>query len=280
MVQTDLNVRFEGPGIADGVPLDDWHNTLQHVQTALRLMVGHLSGNLNQRGRPSNVARQQSMLRLRATKPGSLVAELALVPPSDSQATLENFGPVALETILNWQQGDDPSVPRNVANELTAIGSDLSPETSVVGIGSPHQGRYLEFHRQPRQQPEETTSDEALLHGWLKEVNWDRHTAQLHRGVGRYVALQFSPTLDEDMVQLATQYVSVSGRGTFNADGSWRSVSVERVTAVRASDEPFDLDEFRSVLDHKVFRSADMVTASEPFDVEEFNRVIREGRDA
>lgn len=238
MARTDLNVRFEGPGIADGVPLDDWHNTLQHVQTALRLMVGHLSGNLNQRGRPSNVVRQQSMLRLRATKPGSLVAELALAPPSESQATLENFGPEALETILNWQQGDDPSVPRNVANELTAIGSDLSPETSVVGIGSPHQGRYLEFHRQPRQQPEETTSDEALLHGWLKEVNWDRHTAQLHRGVGRYVALQFSSTLDEDMVQLATQFVSVSGRGTFNADGSWRSVSVERVTAVRASDEP------------------------------------------
>ena len=37
MARTDLNVRFEGPGIADGVPLDDWHNTLQHVQTALRL---------------------------------------------------------------------------------------------------------------------------------------------------------------------------------------------------------------------------------------------------
>ena len=185
-----------------------------------------------------------------------------------------------METILNWQQGDDPSVPPNVANELTPIGSDLSPETSVVGIGSPDQGRYLEFHRQPRQQPEETTSDEALLHGWLKEVNWDRHTAQLHRGVGRYVALQFSSTLDENMVQLATQFVSVSGRGTFNADGSWRSVSVERVTAVRASDEPFDLDEFRSVLDHKVFRGADMVIASEPFDVEEFNRIIREGRDA
>ena len=90
MARTDLNVRFDGPGVADGVPLDDWHNTLQHVQTALRLMVGYLSGNPNQRGRPSNVVRQQSMLRLRTTKPGSLVAELALAPPSESQATLEN----------------------------------------------------------------------------------------------------------------------------------------------------------------------------------------------
>ena len=62
--------------------------------------------------------------------------------------------------------------------------------------------------------------DRAFVHGWMKEVNWDRRTAQLHRSVGNYIQLRFDAAHDGDMLLLATQYVEVSGQGRFNQ--RWR----------------------------------------------------------
>ena len=38
-----------------------------------------------------------------------------------------------------------------------------------------------------------TDTEEALLTGWLKEVNWHRGAAQLHDSAGSYVSLRFDP---------------------------------------------------------------------------------------
>ena len=283
MAQTELNVTFEGPGVDSGVPLDDLQKTLQHVQRALRLMVGHFAGIEHKRGRPSKMFRQQSMLRLCAIYPGPLVAELILSPPTDPQRHQENYGQRALNRILNWQ-AEDESFPEAVANELHAISSDLSPDVSVVRLGEPYNGRFVEFRRTLRRtKRDQMVVDQvegALLHGWLKEVNWDRRTAQLHRSVGNYVQLRFDAAHGEDILRLATQYVEVRGQGKFTNDGDWHTVHVNRISETRSWREPFDLDEFLNDPNPKMFDPEKIVTASEPFDVDEFVGIIHEGRDA
>ena len=47
-------------------------------------------------------------------------------------------------------------------------------------------------------------AERALLHGWLKEVNWDKGTAQLHDVLGGYTRLAFDSALSLDMPRLAT----------------------------------------------------------------------------
>ena len=120
----------------------------------------------------------------------------------------------------------------------------------------------------------------ARLQGWLKAVNWDRRTAQLHDYAGGYVRLRFRRALDDEMRRLATQYVEVRGQGELNERDKWTLVQVEEVLETRSHSEPFDLDAFLKTPNPKRFVPAKMVTASEPFDVDEFNRTIREAREA
>ena len=279
MTETGLNVTFEGPGMDSGVPLEYLQKTLQHVQRALRLMVGHLADVEQKRGRPSEVLRQQSMLRLRATYPGSLVTELVLSPSNDThRSQQQTYGQRALNRILDWQ-AEDESFPETVADELRAISSDLSPDVSAVRLGDPHNGRFVEFRRTERGQPVADRVEGALVNGWLKEVNWNKRTAQLHRSVGNYVQLRFDATHDGDMLRLATQYVEVRGQGRFNNDGDWTTVHVKRISGTRSGREPFDLDEFLNDPNPNIFNPEKVVTASEPFDVDEFVGIIHEGRD-
>ena len=119
----------------------------------------------------------------------------------------------------------------------------------------------------------------ALLHGWLKEVNWDKGTAQLHDVLGGYTRLVFDSALSLDMQRLATQFVEVRGSGRLDADDDWTSVHVEGISGTPSGREPFDLDAVVNDPNPKLFDPDRMVTAREPFDVDEFVRVIHEGRD-
>ena len=283
MAQAGLNVTFEGRGVESGVPLEDLQKTLQHVQRALRIMVGKLAGIEHKLGRPSKMLRQESMLRLRATSPGSLVAELVLSPPNDTHRfEQQTYGQRALNRILDWQ-AEDESFPETVANELHAISSDLSPDVSAVRLGDPHTGRFVEFRRTFRRTNRDQTAadrvDVALIHGWLNEVNWNKRTAQLHRSDGNYVQLRFDAAHDGDMQRLVTRYVEVGGQGEFNNDGDWQTVHVKRISETRSRREPFDLDEFLNDPNPKIFDPEKIFTTSQPFDVDEFVSTIHEGRD-
>lgn len=119
----------------------------------------------------------------------------------------------------------------------------------------------------------------ALLHGWLKEVNWDKGTAQLDDVMGGYTRLVFDSALSLDMRRLATQFVEVRGSGRFNADDDWASVQVDSISGTPSGREPFDLEAVLNDPNPRVFDPDQMVTASEAFDVDEFVRVIHEGRD-
>ncbi|MCY3919075.1 MAG: AbrB/MazE/SpoVT family DNA-binding domain-containing protein [Chloroflexi bacterium] len=123
--------------------------------------------------------------------------------------------------------------------------------------------------------------EEALLFGWLREVNWARGTAQLHGYGGGYVPLRFEPALGDDMRRLATEYVEVRGRGRFNEHDRWTTVEVEKVIGTRSWREPFDIDALLNDPNPKIFDPDKVVTidlSDEEF--EDFLRAIPEGRDA
>ncbi len=121
-------------------------------------------------------------------------------------------------------------------------------------------------------------TEEALLLGWLKEVDWDGRTARLHDAGGGRVRLRFGPALDRAMRRLATEYVEVHGRGRLDERDEWIEVRVEELRETRSWREPFDLDAFLADPEAKVFDPEQVVTVSEPFDVEEFMKGIYEAR--
>ena len=272
-----LRVAFEGPRVGeDGVSLDDLRKTLEHVQKAMRLMVGDLAG-IRSRTRPPESLRRASGLRLIGTSPGSIVAELVVSRPHSRDSSGE-YSQKAIDRIVMWDPGDDRSLPASVADALLQIGSDLSSDIDVVRLCDPISGRYVTI---PRKKTRRSVTSEtpALLYGWLKAVNWDNRTAQLHRYRDGYVRLRFDASLSDDMRQFATRYVEVRGRGRFNMQGNWTTVRVEQISDTRSWREPFDLDAFLNDPNPKVFDTDKLVTASEPFDADEFNRIIRKGRD-
>ena len=122
--------------------------------------------------------------------------------------------------------------------------------------------------------------EDALLHGWLREVNWDKGTAQLHDYTREYVRLRFDAEMAEDMRRLATRYVEVRGRGSFNESGHWTNVKVEQIDGTRSWQEPFDLEGFLNDPNPKIFDSRRVVHIDlTDEEWEPFNHAIREGRD-
>ena len=122
--------------------------------------------------------------------------------------------------------------------------------------------------------------EEALLQGWLKEVNWAKGTAQLHSYAGGYVRLEFDSSLEEEMLRLATQYVEVEGTGRFSDEGNCRKVTVNALSNDRSWGEPFDMDAFLNAADAKVFYPDERLTVDlTDEEWERFNQAIREGRE-
>ena len=262
------------------MPADCFAEVLQGIQKAIRLMVEHLAGRDPGPGRPPQWVRNQSTIGLVATRPGSMMVELALAPP-DGQTDLLDYGPQAIVSLLNWSpNGDDSHLPRHVEEGITAMSAAL-PEDTTLFLGTPDDTRRVVLHRTKPLAARESEAEEALLQGWLKEVNWYNRTGQLHQAVGSYIRLRFGPDLDEDMLRLATQYVEVMGSGTFRDDDNWRTVRVETVRATRSWRDPFDLEEFLNDPNSKIFDPTDIVTlALTREEWESFDRAICEGREA
>ena len=275
-----FTVTLEGLGIDQkGVLLDEFFEAVKGIQDALRLMVQHLGDREITRGQPPRWVRHQSRVRLTGVSHGSFVAELALEQPPGNQPYLENLGSRALDAMLGWDGTERSTLPKPVTDRLYAIPAGLS-EGVQVWYGVADQLRKVEIRSREHTMVEVLTGlAEALLHGWLKEVNWDKRTAQLHGYAEEYVPLRFQAALDEEMLRLATQYVEVTGRGRFNRQDRWISVEIESIDGGRHLGEPFDLEEFLNAPNPRIFDPDRVVTASEPFDVDEFVRLIHEGRE-
>ena len=247
------------------------------MQDATRLMVEHSGGRQPGPGQPSRWVRDQSSLQLTAVRPGSLVAELTLAPP-DRQLPFEDYAEQAFTAICNWDGSQDSSLPTAVTDKLCDMPSAL-PMDVRLWLGSAETPRRIEITRPRPAARSVPQSEEALLYGWLKEVNWYRGTAQLHDYSGSYVRLRFTGEHAQNMQRLARQHVEIRGHGKFNQSGDWTTVSVEQIAAARSWGEPFDMEEFLNDPYPKIFDSDNLVTASEPFDVDEFVGIIHAGRD-
>ena len=170
------------------------------------------------------------------------------------------------------------SLPESVEDTLHSTASRLS-DGIQLWFGNDENPHKTEVKRKPAVVRATPSVTDALLHGWLYEVNWHRGTAQLHDYSGEYVQLRFSEEFSDDMLRLATQLVEVRGRGRFNDNNKWTTVEVLEVSAARSGEVPFDVEAFLNDPSPKTFDPGGLVTTSEPFDVDEFMRVIREGRE-
>ena len=289
IVNNKLYVTLDGPRVAEeGIPLDDFISALQGVKDAVRLMVGHLGGYQQRRGKPPGWVIEQSRLRLNATRSASYVAELTSDPPLHKQQNGEGFGEQALMALQEWNGTDDSNLPWSVVDKLFDIPASL-PENTRIWLGDGQAHRRVEIIRRPRYSalqpamaeavPIHRPGEEALLSGWLKEVNWDKRTAVLHRYMSASVRLRFDESLDEEMRQSANRFATVKGYGRLDDREQWKSVKVEAMEATPSHTEPFDFEAFLKNPNPKIFDPEKMGTSSQPFNVDEFIRVIHEGRD-
>ena len=250
---------------------------LEGIQDAVRLMVQHLGDREKSPGQPPKWIRDQSTLRLVEVRPGSFIADLEVEAPPDGQSYLDDFGNRAIEALQEWE-GQASTLPEHVEDTLHSTAVKLSDGVRLW-FGDRDNPHRVEIQRRPAVARTTTGVTEALLHGWLYEVNWDKGTAQLHDYSGDYVQLRFPEKLHEDMLRLATRHVEVIGRGRFNDKDKWGTVEVQRLNAARSWNDSFDVEAFLNDPNPKIFDPDRVVTTSEPFDVDEFIRGIREGRD-
>ena len=281
MTNDQLLVTLDGPGIGEsGVPLETFTAVLGRIQSAMRVMVGHLGGREPSPGQPPSWMRDQSRMRLTATRSGSFVAQLTLEPSRDGQSDLFGYGPRALGAILGWDGMEDSTLPPIVVDELQQAASSLPPDMQLW-LGDGDDSRKVEVGRTVQGDKLTPRADAALLEGWLKEVNWDRRTAQLHQFGGEYVRLRFDAELDDEMLRLATRHIEVRGRGRFNRNDEWTVVDVEQVRETRSWQQPFDLEAFHSHPSPKLFdpeKVAGIALTDEEW--EAFDKAIREVRGA
>ena len=276
---SQIHVTLENLRVAkDGVPLDDFIAALKGVQDALRLMVEHLAGEERREGRRPAWIRHQSALRLVTTRPGSVVAILELEKPESSDSGRDCYGPQALKAFLDWDGSERSTLPKVVVERLNKAGPAF-PREARLWIGDGEVPRKVEISRVRTARRHAKSDEEALLFGWLKMVNWGNGTAQLQTRNSGHVRLRFDASLGDRMLQLATQFVEVHGRGRIDENDQWQVVQVDKIENTRTWHEPFCLDALLNDPEPKTFDPDSVVTATVPLDVDEFNRVIREGRD-
>ena len=272
-----LFVTFDGAG-ADkgGVGVDCLVATLTAVQGAARIVADDLAARSPDAANPPKDA---AAMRFVDVSEGSFAAQLALESAADGGERADDYGARAIDAILNWDGGyEDSTLPDEAVEKLHGIYPAL-PMDMRVWLGGIENRRMVEIKRVIHAVKTASEPERAVLHGWLKEVNWDKRTAQLHRyGVEGHIRLRFEESLDREMIRMATRYVEINGVGRFNANDDWTTVRVDAIKAADTGGEPFDLDAFLNNPNRKIFRSEDVVRASEPFDVDAFNRAIREGR--
>ena len=283
-----LIVTFAGHRVTEeGVPVDGLVATLRGVQDALKLMVEHLGDYKPGPGQPPKWAREQSRLALTATRPGSLVAELDLLAPSDGSSEAIGLGTKALEALLNWDGSSDSTLPETVVAKLGGITRSL-PSGAELWLGDDEIPRRVKVNRLDRIGNRGVDEEEAFLYGRLNAVNWAKGTARLHTDGRRQVPLRFDSTLHDQMLDCATRLVEVRGKGKFNERDQWQYVQVVQLSKSDKWGEPFDLDAFLDSPSPKIFDpdapaasgpAWKVIRASEPFDVDEFIRFIRSSRE-
>ena len=283
MTRNSLIMTLDKPGTDEsGVLVEDFQPVLEGVTRAVQLMVSHLGGRSPRPGRVPDWVRDQSRLRITTVRTGSLEIGLTLDPPPDgpAQLALESHGEQAVRALCDWDGREGSTLPTVVTDCLWGAASGLS-DGWRLWLGSQTEPRRIEIKRHdPGRTVFVKVEEEALLQGWLKEVNWAKGTAQLHSYAGGYVRLEFDSSLEEEMLRLATQYVEVEGTGLFSDEGDCKRLTVRDLSNDRSWGEPFDMDAFLTAADARVFHPDETLTIDlTDEEWERFNQAIRDGRE-
>ena len=210
-----------------------------------------------------------------------MVLELACSAGADEQLDLQDHGRAARDALLGWHPDDETSLPTDVTAELSAIASDVSAESSSIQLHDSTRTRVVAIPvPRPISHAPPAHPETAIAEGRLLEINWDQGTAQLHRYGNRHIHLLFDARHADVMREFATQYVRVEGEGRFDADGTWRSLTVQTISSTRSWRRPDNLDDIRHQSDPKPFVGDEIVIAGDTFDVESFIQTIHRARDA
>ena len=164
---------------------------------------------------------------------------------------------------------------------LRSIGDDLPADIETVTVGEPNSKNRLRFRRRANsRQQGRGAEEEALLFGWLREINWAQGTAQLHDWGGDHVNLSFEPLLAEDMRQFATEFVRIGGLGRIDESNSWGRVRIREIAPAGSfNTKPFDLEAFLNDPSPKIFDSDKLVKIDlSDEEYESFVIAIEEGR--
>ena len=280
-----IDLKFEGPGpdSGHGVDIDDVITAARHFRNAVRHVVADMVGIDISRGRPNEEVRAQSEMRLVGDSKGSLIAHLEIGPAANGSIPIEDRSAAAVGVVLDSQSGSENTLPLAARKELEELAADLPTDVSMVTIGDQVSSKRIQLQRwQTLIDPKgHLGTEEALLFGWLREVNWARGTAQVHGWGGNHVNLRFDADLAEDMRRLATEFVQITGSGNFGSSDSWGTVTVNEIVAADSSNrKPFDLDAFLNAPNPKIFDPGTMGNidlTNEEF--ESFINSIHEGRD-
>lgn len=222
MERHTVSVRFDGPAIVSGrVPLDQLLSVLAHFQEAVRHMVESRAGRQPKRGPlPENI-RVAGTLELVSTRPGSFIAEIALVEPETPE--LLNLGDEALHAVVDGMETPE-ELPDRVAVEVYQIRKSLTKEIDKVEFHDESSERIATLHwnlDETTDVPSARPSGKVTLHGRLLEVDWKDGTAELHTPTG-IVRLSFASDMGSDLQRLARQQISVTGLEEVTISGQRR----------------------------------------------------------
>lgn len=278
-ISTDnLTITFEGAGIEDaGLPLESFLTALGGLQDAMRLLVVHLGGGeMGKPGPPPKWAREQSALRLVAIHKGSMITELA---PKAAEAGPDgqNLGIQAMRALRRQNANGQPALPEQVLNKLGEMSSRL-PAGTKVWLGDMARPRQMEIQPPSRPAKSPLESEHMLLWGWLKEVNWDKSTAQLHEYHGAdYIRLRFDKRLKDQMIRLATKHVEVRGNGRFKIDDKLDYLQVEEIEDTRSL--TFSVEEYKNNPNPKIYYPDKSNKVDMDYEeYQEFRKEIRKNR--
>lgn len=213
--------------------------TFRGLEETLKSLVGQLARDGSSGGAKAGArVTAQAALSVTGVRQGSLVFDVELGSPELCPPLLD-LRAKAVKVFLEWDDDRDREVFPRAAQEIDRIRRSLPDGLRVLCRDPGGRQRRLELTRTPHRGEPRRAPEEAFLQGWLKEVNREQRTAQLHRLTGRYVLLRFDRGLEETMLLLATRYVQVEGAGRLRDDGHWTSVRIREIRNLDRS-PPFD----------------------------------------
>lgn len=261
--------------LADAGPLEIGvvFPVVSEFHAALREMIRHLWGvesDAGRSGRPSDALRAASALKLVSVDRGSYTMTIEIAEPEaahsnpfipyewNAASTITDAPQAALNALLTGAATDLDALPEKVSRHLYKMQSRLPEGVDAISVSDNAALTVFTIKRRQRRRHRQARRSQTTQYGRLQEIDWARHSAELHSlsGVTR---LSFPESLADDMLAAARKYVAITGTGVSATDGQAAQINVTAVASLDAG-----LDASGRPTDADLSRAAN----SDPFDFE------------